>query len=454
MTLPPLRTIRADGCTTPRRHPLALAVASLLVLLPASQAGALDLAFDAGVAVEHSDNIRRAASGAQDDTVVSPTVIFDVSQTGSRVQLAGNGVVQYSDYLDDTADDELRGGFSGGLEWAVVPSRINLVVEDYLSEQNINAQAPSAPDNLQQVNLFVAGPTFYTRLGPATRGQLDLRYGNTYAEEYDPFNGDRYSAALRVRHQTSASTTFTGNLEAGTVEHDRAGASSDYDRYDAFVGWSLERNTFAVELDAGYTRLEHAAGDGRSHAPLLRATATSQLSARSSVRLDLRSQYTDAAQYLITPTLDFGDRRFSEPHYSYERLDPHVFREHSARLRLEYDNGRLGYRVQPYYQETDYLDVLVEDQEWSGLALDAQYRLTPLFTLTVFANRMWTRGLTSTGDYDESTYDIGLVRRFNRRWSGSLNLRRRERGTDDPAMGYDENLVMVALYYSRGRDRQ
>ena len=48
------------------------------------------------------------------------------------------------------------------------------------------------------MNIFVAGPSFHARFNPATHGDLDLRYYNTYAEETDGFNGDRYSAAARL----------------------------------------------------------------------------------------------------------------------------------------------------------------------------------------------------------------------------------------------------------------
>ena len=102
--------------------------------------------------------------------------------------------------MDNTFDDRFRGKFAGNVNWTLLPERLDWVFEDYMSPQQIDEFASSSPDNEQQVNLFVTGPTLYARFGAATRGQFDLRYGNSYAEENDEFNGDRYSAAARVLH--------------------------------------------------------------------------------------------------------------------------------------------------------------------------------------------------------------------------------------------------------------
>jgi hypothetical protein len=118
-----------------------------------------------------------------------------------------------------------------------LPERLDWVFQDYMSPQQINDLASSSPDNEQQVNLFVTGPTLYARFGAATRGQFDLRYGNSYAEENDDFNGDRYSAAARVLHDLDATSAISGNLEAADVEYDDSAQTSDYKRYDAYVGY-------------------------------------------------------------------------------------------------------------------------------------------------------------------------------------------------------------------------
>lgn len=427
----------------------ALALALTFAVTLPTRAPAVELEYDVGAYLRHSDNIRLSPTAPEDDTVLEPTLRFDISQTGADAQLSGHGLVQYTDYLDDSYEDEFRGGFTGGLDWAVLPSRLNLVFQDYLSQQNINDLDRSTPDNLQHVNLFVAGPSFYAHFNPATRGQFDLRYGNTYAEKSDAFNGDRYSAAARVRREMSSTTEITGNLEAARIEYDPAGAAADYDRYDAYLTYKLRRAALDLNLDLGHSQLDRKASDGSSSAPLVRANVALKLSPRSRLRADLRYQFTDATQYLITPTLDLDDRRFSDLTYTDVRVDPSVFRERTVRGGYEYSGVRTSLRLQPYYRRIDYLNVLAEDQDLKGLAFDVEYRVRPLLSLSLLASQ-------EQRDYDDlsrkdkdTTFDVGVTKRFTRHWSGSVHLRHRERDSAAPGQDYEENVALLAISYSR-----
>jgi len=424
---------------------LALAVAAAL---PANVL-AFDLDYDLGTNLRYSDNINLSDAAPLHDTVLEPTVAFTIKQTGANVQISGRGQLQYLDYRRDTFQDEFRGGFSGGLDWAIVPSRLNLVFQDYLSQQDINDLDQSTPDNLQQVNLFVAGPSFYARLGPATRGQFDLRYGNTYAEETEAFNGDRYSAAARVSRQLSQTAEISGNLEAASIEYDPAGADANYERYDAYLGFKLQRTSASLVLEVGHSQLDRSRVNDSVSAPLLRGTATWNLSQRSQLRLDFRHQYADATQYLITPKLDFGENRFTDLNYADVRVDPDVFRERSVRLAYEFTGARTAMRVQPYYQRSDYFNPLAEDQNLKGVAFDVQYRLRPLVSLSLFV-------LQERHDYEalsrndkDTRIDVGLTKRFTRHWSAGAHVRHRKRDSSIPEQGYSENVALLSVQYNR-----
>ncbi len=440
---------KAQGTIRHRRHGM-LAFASLAVAfataLPA-QAPAVELKYDIGAYVLHSDNINLSDNAPQEDTLLEPTMRFSINQTGSDVKIDGRGQVQYTDYLDDTYDDEFRGNFAGSLDWAVLPSRMNLVFQDYLGQQTIDDLDPATPDNLQQVNLFVFGPSFYTRFNPSTRGQFDLRYGNTWAEETKSFDGDRYNGAARVRHEASPTTEFTGTLEATQVKYDDGG-DADYDRYDAYVSYKGRRAALDADWDIGYSKLKLDSGFD-DDAPLVRGSLTWRMTQRSRLRGDLRYQYTDATQYLITPVVDFGERRFNEILYTDIEVDTNVFQEKTVRVAYDYEGARTTLRLQPYYLDLDYVNDLGDDRSIEGAAFDIAYRITPLVT----ASMLVTHERNKYDDFDredkDTLVDVGLGKRFTRHWSGRVGYRYRHRNSNLIDQDYEENVVTLAVAYTR-----
>ncbi|HZX79471.1 MAG TPA: hypothetical protein VFE72_00765, partial [Lysobacter sp.] len=215
------RTSRRLARTLPR----AALYAALLAAVPVSS-GAFDVDYEIGFAARHSDNIRLAERDETSDTVVGPQLRVEASHEGASLQFAARGGAQYQHYLNNSFDDELRGTFSGRLNWEVLPERLDFVVQDYLTRQPVNELEPRTPENEQQANILVLGPTLHARFGPRTRGQLDLRYTNSYAEDDEGFNGDRYDATASLVHRMRPTRTISLNLHAGRT---------DFDEYD-FAG--------------------------------------------------------------------------------------------------------------------------------------------------------------------------------------------------------------------------
>lgn len=441
--------------TPPRLLPQALPIAMALALgtLLPSRASAFDLEYDLGTHVSYSDNITLSQTDPEDDTVVAPTVRFQVSQAGADVQIDGRGLLQYTDYLDDTYADELRAEFTGGLYWEILPSRLTMVFQDYLSQQNVEYRTRSTPDNLQQVNFFVVGPSFNAQFNPATRGQFDLRYGNTYAEESEAFNGDRYSAAARIRREITATTEITGNLEAARIEYDPAGAAANYDRWDAYFAFKLRRPMLDLSLEIGHSELDLATG-GNASSPLVRGEAALELSARSHLRADLRYQLTDATQYLVTPMLDqLEGRRYFDLNYPDISVNPDVFRERSVRTSYEYNNTRTSLRLMPYYRRIAYLNPPVagpvNDQDIKGVTFEIEYRLRPLLALELYLAREERDYVDDSRNDKNTTIDIGLAKRFTRHWSGRVGAGYRKNTSSASGEGYEENVAVLSIEYRR-----
>lgn len=441
---------QSSGRSATRKGALPIA---LLVVLSGS-AAAIDVDYELGVAAKHSDNINLSDDNPVSDTIISPRLFFLAEQVGRTVELAAQGNVEYRYYTGDTFDDEVRGRFVGALNWMVVPQRLDFVLQDYLSVQPVNELVEFSPSNQQQVNVFVAGPTLHARFGGTTRGQLDMRYINTYAEERDEFDSDRFTAAARLVRELSATRSVSANLEASDTSFDRADQAADYRRYDGFVNTRMQRQHLDLSLDLGYSRLDFEENitlggrDTESSYPLARATVNWRMTPRSVLATTVRYQVTDATQSLMAPA-DFDRRDFNDFRGPNNLSEPNVFRERMVRVRYGYTGDRTRVQFGPYYRRIRYLEEVVESQERRGLTLSLEHRLRPRLTLSGYAAREDREFLGVGREDEDSILSVGLENRFTRHWSGRVDLQRRERDSNEASRSYAENAIMVSFSYRR-----
>lgn len=423
-------------------------VLALLLALP-DTTRAIDVDYEVGVAVRHSDNINLSETNPIEDTVRSPTLFFEAAQVGRRIQLAARGDVEYLDYASNTFENEFRGRFAGRLNFNVLPERLDFVVQDYLSRQPIDQLAAFNPGNQQQINVFVAGPSLYTRFDGVTRGQFDLRYSNSYAEEDEDFDSDRYTAAARVLREMSSTSSLSANLEATDVRFQLEGGASDYRRYDGYFGSAVERNNVDVELDLGYSRLELDDGFEES-SPLARAAVNWRLTPRSLLATTVRYHLTDATQSLVTPLdIDANRRPFADFIVPDVQVEPNVFRERLIRARYRHTGDRLTLQLVPYHRRMRYVEDLVESQDRTGALVLADYRVRPRLTLSLEGGREKREFVRVDREDTDTTFSVSLAHRFTRKWTGRIGFQRRDRDSSAIGRSYDSNAVLLSMTYQR-----
>ena len=429
--------------------PVRTALAAALFALLPTAAGAAQINYEVGVGVMQSDNIGLAPDDGQDETVVMPQVRFSILQAGSRLSLTGSGQLQYLDYSDNTFDDDFRGAFSGQALWTLLPERLEWTFEDYLSRQPVDSLVAFSPDNQQQTNLFVTGPTLYLQLGSGTRAQFDLRYSNSYAEETDAFDSDRYNAAARLVRDLATNRTLSANIEATRVEYDDTPIDVDYTRYDGYATYSSILRTIDFSIDLGYSRLEFEDRPGDEWLPLVRGTMAWRPSARSTLDVAAGYEFSDAAEDMITSVIGGGPVVIDDPGSPVVEIAPEVFKQQRLEVGYGYTGERLGLQVRPFYQRVSYVDSLAEDEKsWGGYA-SVSWKLRPLLTLTASAATLDRRFDELSRKDRDSSFGIALENRFTRNWSARIDLQRRERDSSEPGQDYQENVAIVSFAYRR-----
>lgn len=419
----------------------------MLAALPCS-AQSLRVDYQALLTYTHSDNINLSETAPDSDAVLMPELRFDATKSGSRVQLEARGTLKYLMYRDDTYDDDLAGQFIGQSKWVLLPERINFVVEDYLDRQTVDVRGGFTPTNQEQVNVFLAGPTFLARFSETMRGQVDLRYINTYAEENKRFNGDRYSVAGRLFRELNALEWLSFNAEATEASFDLADASADYRRYDAYIGYWRKLREVELNAAVGYSRLQLIGGEHLS-SPLARASVDWNPSPRSTLTAKLDYSFGDAASNLITQgdipevpiDIDTGNNNVA--------AGPDAFRQRRFDLGYRFEGERLSFEVRPFYQRIDYLESGLPDVESRGLYAGLGYQLRPLLTLSVSGARQSRELFDGSQRDDDAFVRVELVKQFTRHWSGSIGAQRTERDSNVAGQSYEENTAMLSVTYRR-----
>jgi hypothetical protein len=446
-----MRQTHRTRTTRPARKAMFLALAALLPA--ASQAARLE--YDISLRYMHSDNITLQATDELEENILSPQLRFDFRHDTSAVTAMIRGDIQHLNYLEGVYSDDLRGEFVGDLEWTLLPERLSFVVQNTLSEQSVNSLAAFTPGNQQQVNVFEAGPTFTARFNEATRGLLDLRYTNSWAEETESFNNQRYTAAARLLRLLRDTDALLFNLEASRTDYDRISELYDFKRYDAFVTYRSQLSRLELSIDAGYSRLEPRAVDGTSSA-LFRGYAGWQIAPRSTLGMNLAYQFSDASQDLIMRVGAPGEQPgnpgppiIGEPGDPNLQVIPDTFKQKRAALAYEFTGERFSLLAEPYYEQIRFLRDDEFDADNHGLTVNASYRIGQMTSLIGMIQR-YERDFVSTGRRDRDTiFGAGVAMRFSRNWGAQFDLRRRERDSSIAGQEYTENILVLSITYFR-----
>lgn len=420
---------------------------ALLAALPCA-AESLRVDYVLGASLMHSDNITLSDTAPVSETVLSPEVSFEATQSGSATSLKARGRLQYLDYRDGVFGDEARGEFAGQFNWMLLPQRLNFVVEDYLGRQPVDFAAGYSPGNQQQINVFTAGPSLFARFGETTRGQLDMRYSDTYAEETREFNGKRYLAAGRLFRDLAPSQWLSANIEASQVRFD-LDASTDYKRYDGYVGYRHESARINLDASLGYTRLEQDNASGHESSPLARLQFDWQLAPRSLVTARASYQFADTASDLVSESSRLDTLVIEDIAAATGLVGPAVYRQRRYEIGYQYSGDRWDILARPYVDRVDYTDALLPGWETHGVYVDVEYRLRPQLSLTASAAREDREFDDASREDDDSLFRIGLSYQFSRHLTGSVGWQRRDRDSSMPGQGYRENLATIGISYRR-----
>ncbi|GAB3356799.1 hypothetical protein [Lysobacter tyrosinilyticus] len=427
-------------------RPAALSLA-LFAVMAVDDAQAARLNYQIELTHLHSDNINLSEDNEAPESVLIPRVKFDFSEEGSAVRIKARGEVERRHYSDTRFDDETRSRFAGQLNWSVFPNRMNIVLEDYLSEESINFRDGRYPGNLQNVNIFLGGPSFYAHFSDATRLQLDLRAADTYAEVAQGFDGKRYSAAAVLQHDLSPTSNASVHLTSTRVNFDDLTAI-DYTRHDVFGSYEHHMRKTLYQLDLGGSRLNRRSAGDVTYS-LVRGVFQWDINPDTRLRFRGRRQFADEVQDLIVRLSDPDESLAPDLVDSSSSLvSGGVYRQKDFELDYRATGERFNYRVRPRYRTLDYIDTFTNNRTERSVAFQIGYRLNPLTTLAFSGMERQRYFDTGQKDHDH-VYSLGIEQQRTRHLGWRASVLRNDRDSNQPDPEYKEKAVYLTIWWKR-----
>jgi hypothetical protein len=406
------------------------------------------LNYSVGVELEQNDNINLSRDNPVEETVLTPTLGFDLRQQGAVLSATAAGSVSYRDYLGGKFSDELRGLLSGVATWSISPERFDWVAEDYLGRQPVNVLQADVPSNQQQTNVFSTGPTWRARLGDNLRGRLDLRYTNTYAEETNDFDSDRFSAAARLAWLLGALDTVSGSLTASRVRYDEAASRPfDYDREDAYVGYEHTTNALKLQAAAGYSWVDLRGPDNRSGA-LLSFGLRWMPSSATDLGISAARQFADASQDLVIDPASIGNLGVGSGRNG-AVISPQLYVEKRIGLDFNHREERYTFSVAPFWRKIDYIEGEFFSQHAYGWTATFNWLFRPTFALSLSTGREHRDYSDLDRTDTDASYSMALSWRQTSHWTWALRATHALRDSTLREAGYSDNAVILSVTYTR-----
>ena len=427
------------------RRATHVAFGCALLLGPALGRAADGLAFDVNTGLGYSDNVRRAATDEQDETIATVGLKLSYDEQSSRVNARVVSDLAYYDYLQNSYDPDVVGTFLGNVDVALVQDRLNWFVNDSFGQVLSDPFVPATPDNREDINYLATGLDGKFGLGTRTRLDAKLTYALAMYQDL-PLDSNTGIGEVGVTRLLAEGSTLGLNLRGAQVHYDDSAVSAnDYDVREAALRYQLDGARTKFDLDAGYTKLERDDGTN-DDGPLLRLNVVRALASRSTLTFEAGQEFANSAEAFEAHSAggnvgldNYVGRQTAAPftrRYAGLGWDATGVRTHVA-VKLRWDEQR--YSGQPQLNES-----------LGSIGGDVSRDLSA--ALSASLNAEWGKGNyeAAGGDYTESRLGFGLSWRFTRRVALALSYDHEKRDSDSTLNRYQENRIWLTVGYQRG----
>lgn len=211
---------------------------------------ALSVSFGA----EHDSNPAQIPDSPDKDTRLFTQLSTQVGHQATYNQMSLDYQADYSDYVEDTLDEEYTFVGSGQLTLGSASSPLKWRFANTEQETLLRATLPDTPGNSSTRSTFTTGPTVSLRFGKVDTVQLQSEVSYTKVEN-SPIDTKSEQSSISWLHQQSRHTTWSLSTSYNKITPDEA-VFSQYKQYRTGLGWQYSGNQFQASADFGLNRVE------------------------------------------------------------------------------------------------------------------------------------------------------------------------------------------------------
>lgn len=274
------------------------AVLVLVALMPVCGVAAEDRRTDFAIEVGAGaiDNLERAASGGQSGIMTSAGAQFLIQRRSRRFTANLNGDLSYIRYPGEVYEEELLGNAQAVLQGALVPERLEWVVDNTFGQAREDADAAPTPENTENINYLLTGPQITL---PLTQ-QWELRASGRYGRldyQTSPFDSTVRKASLGTLYRLSGGSGISLDFEGNwTAPDDETTTAPSYRSQAATVGYHLQGLRTGFDLEVGAQRLRQPGFEDES--AVFAFNFLRKVGDRSSLRLEAGREYRNNGDVL------------------------------------------------------------------------------------------------------------------------------------------------------------
>jgi hypothetical protein len=416
-----------------------LAACAALGIIGASHVHATDISGEIGIGAIYTDNIHLAPSDTQSDTIGIATTDFLVHEDTRR--LVGDVVanLQYLTFQHAIYRNEVLGDLTGFGKFALVPGRIDWVLQDNFGQQQITPGTPVTPANLENINYVSTGPDFSVPFGPQLQAQLSGRYSKVSYQLGD-MNNDRGYASMALIHPLSANSTASFNASAERVRYANSVDNPDYTTRQGYLHYDARGARSKLDVDIGYD--DATIVGTTSGGALVRAVVSRALSAASSIDVSAGQNISDTGNLLRQ--LQGVSNVLLGAAALQRSVDPFTSRYASALWRFDRNRTGFALSLSQFRESHDVQSGL--NRTRTELDANARRDLSRTFVLSVaagYARDSYDNPATANDRYLRGTVDLAW--RAGRRVEVHAQYSHIDQRSDAILNAYTENRFMLTV---------
>jgi hypothetical protein len=431
----------AQGNGLRRRAACGLSAAVLmLTVAPQSRA---ELAYDILAGVGETDNVRLTPTDKRSDTIA--TAGFDLTWEERRRTYDADVTadVQYLDFLRHSYSGEVVGNVLGNLHLILLPQVLRWTVSENFGQSSIDPAAASTPNNRENLNNFSTGPDLSLPLGPTDALLVNARYSNVKYQVSD-LSSNRYSAGVGARHELSAASGVSLNVQDELIRFADGESNPDYDQQEAYIRYDATGARTRMNFDVGYTRLklptEQVGG------LLARLEVTRQLSPSQSVTFTAGHDYSDAGtEFVLLQAL--GGANLATQAIG---ASSSPFKQNYVTVGWAFQARRTGFGLDAGHFKLVYEESNLLDEQRSTAGAHITRQLTPKVQagLSVSYLKEEFRNLGG-GNYNQLDTIAQVTYRINTKLTVDIELARTHRDSDLASQTYTDDRAWLKFKYGR-----